>query len=175
MTPSVQSPLAALLVAAACSTAPEYPTPPPDDLAPYSWTTPSSEDIDILETVFRYQFEHNRSVATERNEADYLFVVLGEEDSIDPPAELLARFASHLPPVRPLSAATVSVYGVEHQDDGGQGILLRIERIRRIDANTVDVDGGYFECGTSSSGSTYRVKRRGSGWRVVADADWWIS
>ena len=150
------------------------PTAPPDDPAPHSWSN-SPEELDILEAVFRYQFEHNASSATALNDVDYLFVALGDSASMDPPAELMAQFADHSPPVESVSAGDTSGHGVEHKEHGGQGIILRIERIRRIDADTMDVDGGYYEANLSASGNTYRVKRRDGSWEVVCDAMWWIS
>ena len=144
------------------------------NLTPAPWTS-SPEELDILEAVFRYQFEHNASSATALNRAKYYFIAIGERETpTDLPAELLVRFSGHSPPVEPASLADTSGI-VRHTGDGGQGIVLRVESIERIDADTVRVRGGYYEANRSASGSTYRVERRDGKWTVVDDVMNWIS
>jgi len=139
------------------------------------WTG-DAEEVDLLEVVFRHLIEHNASSGTALGTNDFVFLSLGSAESgQDPPAELLARFAGSVPRVEPVSAAVVTREGVRHGEMEGRGVLLRVERIRRIDADTVDVDGGYFEASRSASGSSYRLRRVGSSWRVVGEALWWIS
>lgn len=164
--------LAALLVAFGCNEPPDAPEPFPEKSAPEAI---ASEDIDILEAVFRYQFEHNASSGTASGRAKYYFIAIGKSETpANPPAELLARFAGHSPPVEPASLADTSGI-VRHMGDGGQGIVLRVESIERIDADTVQVHGGYYEANNSSSGNTYRVERRDGKWAVVDDVMNWIS
>jgi hypothetical protein len=153
----------------------DSPTPPPDDAAPYSWTN-NTQELDILEAVFRYQFEHNASVGTQTKQAKHLYLALGSARApIDPPAELLARFAGNSPPVEPVSAADLSGLSVRHKTDGEPGVIFRIERLRPVQSEVFDVDGGYWEAGESSSGNTYRVRLRQGSWTVTAAKMWWIS
>ncbi len=153
----------------------DSPSPPPDDRAPYSGTN-SAEELDILEAVFRYQFEHNMLGAGALGRLDHLFLALGPESAhVDPPAELLARFAGHSPPIEPVSAADRSGGGAYHRTSRGRGVIFRVERLRPIESGCFDVDGGYFSNGKSASGNTYRVRLRKGSWTVVADGMWWIS
>ena len=147
----------ALTLVGACSSARAPSSAAPVDRA--------AEELDILESVFRYQFEHNASGST----PDCILLSLSEgkegDGPKDPPPALLARFKGHTPPVEPESAA----------DQHGQVILFRLTRIRWIDADTVEVDGGYFQNGLNASGNTYRVERQQRAWVVVSDTMRWIS
>ncbi len=143
-------------------------------LVPTDAVERASQELDILEAVFRYQFDHNASSATALGTADFYFLSL--EEHRDPPPELLTRFNGHSPPVEPVSSADPDAsFGVKHKQKGGQGIILRLESVRWIDDNTVEVDGGYYEASRSASGNTYRAERRDGGWIVVSDAMHWIS
>lgn len=105
-----------------------------------------------------------------------MFFALNEDQ--DPPSELLDRFAGHSPAVEPVSAAEIGKGGgsrVTHEQKGGRGIILRLEAIRWIDGDTVEVDGGYYEANRSASGNTYRAERLGGKWAVTSDGMRWIS
>jgi hypothetical protein len=135
----------------------------------------ASEELDILEAVFRYQFEHN---GASYMHPDRLFLSLAEakDPPKDPPAALLARFKGQIPPVEPESAAdTDMVHGVHAKGKQGRGVLLRLTNIRWIDDDTVEVDGGYYSSGLSASGNTYRAQRREGAWVVVSDTLHWVS
>lgn len=139
-------------------------------------TTPdrATQELDILEAVFRHQFEHNASSATAQRRVECLFLSLHKDH--DPPTELLARFKDHTPPVEPVSAAAPERwYGIRHKQNGRHGIIVLVDRIRWIDADTVEVEGGYYEGSTSASGNVYRVERRDGTWAVVDDRMNWIS
>jgi hypothetical protein len=131
------------------------------------------QELDIMESVFRYLFEHNRSVLTERHQVEYFFLRV---DKLNPPPELLSRFAGHVPPVEKASASESDIrYGVRDIKTHGRGIILDIRSVRWIDDDTVDVEGGYVEASLSASGDTYRVERRQGKWVVVNDTLHWVS
>jgi hypothetical protein len=117
----------------------------------------TAEELDIMESVFRYQFEHNHSGM--KSDVDCIFLAVDQE--CDPSTEFLARFAGHSPPVEARSAADPDGrYGVHHAGKKDRCILFRIKSIRWIDKNTVDVVGGYHVASLSSSEDVYRVERR---------------
>jgi hypothetical protein len=137
----------------------------------------ASAEPDILESVFRYQFEHNSS-GHKPLDFDYFFLSLAEakDPPKDPPAGLLARFKGHVPPVEPVSLADADARphsGVRHKLKGGRCMLLFLGRIRWLDDDTVEVEGGY-QAGCRSE-NTYRTERRNGAWVVVSDTLHWIS
>jgi len=133
-------------------------------------------DIDVLEAVFRHQFEHSALGDVSREKLDVIFLALGTpNEPVDPPAELLSRFSTHVPPVEPASNADRSGRGVKPKDRQATGVIYHVTRLRPIDADTVDVDGGYFSGGLDASGNAYRVKLEQGAWSVVAEAMYWIS
>lgn len=142
---------------------------------PVSTTQPSArpaDQFDVLEAVFRHQFDKNAS-GQQRN-VEYFFLSL--DHGADPPAALLARFKNERPRVLPVSMAGPSHgSGVKHKEDGKSGLIFNITRIAWLDANTAEVEGGYYEAGLSASGNTYRVERRDGKWVVTGDKMNWIS
>lgn len=119
----------------------------------------TSEELDICEAVFRHVFEHNAS-GQQQNANAYFLKIFGK----DPTEAFLARFQEHRPPVK-MGSAFVT----------GNGLEFRIESIDRIHDNKVEVRGGYFEGGLSSSGNIYTVVRKGQQWQVIDDRMLWIS
>lgn len=146
----------------------------PSTTQPVSSTQPAAkgpEYLNLLEAVLRYQFDHNAS-GSQRN-VDFFFLML---DRSDPPEELLERFKGNSPRVLPASLAEAPAgEGVRHKGLGGSGLIFDITRIAWLDANTADVDGGYYEAGLSASGNTYRVERRDGKWVVTKNEMHWIS
>jgi hypothetical protein len=130
----------------------------------------SSRELDVMEAVFRYQFEHNRGGSMSGTHRIFLAV----DRDRDPPPELLARFTGHEPTVEPRSAAEFDDE-VHRPHEMDHGILFRIASVRWIDENTVDVIGGYHRGHLNSSEDEYRVERRDSKWIVVSDKLRWIS
>jgi hypothetical protein len=141
----------------------------------------AAAELDILEAVFRYQFDHNHS-GRSPSAFDYVFLSLASDTGLglpkDPPASLLARFKDHVPPVEPASGADTHAgsgmrSSVRHKQKGGRGILFFLTNIRWIDDSTVEVDGGsHSGC---ESENTYRAERRDGVWVVVRDDLHWIS
>jgi hypothetical protein len=125
----------------------------------------SARDLDVLETVFRYQLEHN---ASDLSEPGSYFLELAE--SHDPPPELLARFAGNSLPVEPLSAAEPDISPrVHHKGQSDDDVILYLKSLSWIDDHTVELDGGCYPASSSWSRNTYRAERRDGKWVVVSD------
>jgi hypothetical protein len=148
--------------------APVPPTWAPATTQPLSSTRSAvrgPEFLNVLEAVFRHQFEHNASGT--QSDVDYYFLSL---DDTDPPPELIARFKDHKPVVLPKSMAKASArQGVKHKDLGGHGLIFSIDTIAWLDENTAVIGGGYYEAGLSASCNAYRVERRDGKWIVTKD------
>lgn len=114
---------------------------------------------DIHEAVFRHQFTKNSSAVQQKAKAYFLSI-----GGKDPKAEFLKRFEGHQPPVR---------VGSEFKER--EGLKFNITAVKWIDDNTVEVSGGYFEHGKSSSSNRYHVVRKGGKWRVEKDETLTIS
>jgi hypothetical protein len=152
-------------------------SPAASPVAPAAAPDRSSQGLDILEAVFRYQFEHNSSGVSQQS-LDYFFLSLGTcgRDDRDPSNEFLARFAGHVPPVEPWSAAYPDKWmGAFHRKDRGRGILLRLSGIRWVDEHTIELEGGHQHSNRNGSGNTYRVKHRNGEWSVVSAEHKWQS
>jgi hypothetical protein len=128
--------------------------------------------VDIQEAVFRYQFEHNASSL--KQSADYY--CLGTRDRGDPSKQLMQRFADHSPPVVAVSKCRIDAHmGVSRAQVAGSGLIFNVTDIKWLSPSEVEVSGGYYEGGLSSSGDVYRVKLIEGVWRVVEDRMDWIS
>jgi hypothetical protein len=160
-------------------TRPPSPTaataPPPPTTAPVSTSQPTAraaDRLDVLEAVFRHQFDKNASAG--QRKVDYFFLALDADT--DPPAELMKRFENETPKVLPASQATASkASGVKHKTQGGRGLIFRVTDIAFLGADTAEVSGGYYEAGLSASGNTYIVQRSNGKWKVTKDQMHWIA
>ena len=132
---------------------------------------------DVREATFRYQFRKNASGLQQR--AGVFFLALHDSKNrqrVDPTAEFLHRFKDHHPRVGPVSAARISsTDGVVDKTTGERGLIFSVGEIRWLGADRVEVKGGYFEAGESSSGNTYRLRKKGGKWEVESDTMQWIS
>jgi hypothetical protein len=135
--------LLAFVLACGCERQSSLPAAPADHpVATTQHIARAADRLDVLEAVFRHQFDENASAA-QRN-VDYFFLSL--DNRVDPPAELLARFANDMPKVLPVSFAKASAMeGVAHEALGGRGLIFRIETIAWLDEDTAEVEGGYYE------------------------------
>ena len=135
--------------------------------------TQLSEEDQIREAVFRYQFEFNASGLGEAANA-YFLSVEGEQD---PSPQLLERFDGHRPPVKPVSASNLEpgTAQVLDSETGLPGLIFRITEMRCVSDDEVEVDGGYYEASESASGNTYSVVKQGGSWQVVDLQAHWIS
>ena len=119
-------------------------------------TIRKTQEDDIRESVFRYQFDHNTSKLQKTAKAYYLTV---GGKVLDPSDEFMKRFAGHTPPVRKLS----------EWRKGGEGLSFRIMSMRWVSDTEVRVGGGCGdEVGTGSC-NTFTVKRDSGGWKVATD------
>jgi len=161
------APVVLITLLASCTT-----QPPTANREPPTGAMRRATQDSLLETLFRYQFEHNASEG--QQSVDYYFLSLN--DAEDPSLELITRFRAHIPKVRPVSHAIISATGeVRDRTAGGLGLIFKIDAIRRIDAHTVLADGGYYETGLSSSGNSYRIERRGDTWYVTDNVITWMT
>ncbi len=127
----------------------------------------SSQEDDIREAVFRYQFEHNAS-GQQKDAHDY-FLSIGEHES-DPSEDFMKRFAGHKPPVRKASASRLNTFGaVINRRTGQPGLLFSLGNITWVSEAEVTVYGGYSEANTSASANTYTATKEKGQWRVVKD------
>ena len=126
---------------------------------PYDKTISDAEALDIAETTFRYQFTNNASGAQQNAKAYFLSLF-----TKDPSPSFLKRFSKHKPPVKNVSEFEI-----------GKGLKFRVNSIRRLDKTKVEVSGGYFEGGLSSSGCTYTVELKDKKWVVTQRKMKWIS
>lgn len=115
--------------------------------------------LDIAEATFRYQFGHNAS-GQQRKAPAYFLSLFGK----DPDDAFLKRFEGHTPPVKKGSAFKI-----------GKGLLFRVVRISRASDVMVEVSGGYYEAGLSSSGNTYVAELKDGKWVVTGSTMHWIS
>jgi len=124
-------------------------------------TSLSAEEAAIYEAVFRYQFLHNASAAQQQARAYFLQV-----DGKNPPPDFLECFSGHAPPV---------TKGSRFRLHGTGGLLFRVDGIKWLDDDHVEVGGGYYEGPLSASGNTYHVTRKAGVWVVERDVMWMIS
>jgi hypothetical protein len=150
--------VAFLTIVIGCSREPPAPTQAaqPKAEAP----SPSAEDLDICETVFRYQFGHNASDVKDKAEA--YFLTIFKQDPSDP---FLQRFKNKKPPVRKGSEFVGFPWG--------KGLEFHIDSIKHVDADKVVVGGGFEEVGRSgnanASYNVYTVVRKDGKWVVESD------
>lgn len=117
---------------------------------------PGAEDPfapeDLLEAIFRYQFEHNAS-GLQQNAAAYC-LSLGRDRPV--PESLLGRFANHRP----------RVHG-EPDCPSGEGILtFHVKSVKWLSDDEVEAIGGYHEGNLSSSTESFRAAREAGRWVV---------
>ena len=128
-----------------------------------------SQEDDIREAVFRWQFEHNAS--EQQQNAKVYFLEIGEKGG-DPSNDLIKRFAGNNPAVRKRSECSVDMrrrVGVLDKKTGEKGFILQVRRIEWKSDTGVDVKGGYYEHGLSSSGNTYTLIKEKGKWKVTND------
>ncbi|HWC18061.1 MAG TPA: hypothetical protein VG498_13660 [Terriglobales bacterium] len=141
--------------------------------SPLSKADRLSQEDDIREAIFRYQFNHNAS--GQQKNASFYCLSVGENHN-DPTDELLKRFADHKPPVRKVSDCQVHPFtGVSDNRTGTRGLILRVSGITWISDKKVKAEGGYYEGSLSSSGNTYTVIKEHGKWTVSHDRMKWIS
>jgi len=116
---------------------------------------------DIREATFRYQFLHNASGLQQKAKVYYLAV---GEKSGDPSDEFMKRFAGHQPPVKKKSQSKGGMVGPQEG-----GLIFNVRQIKWLNDSEVQVEGGYYEAGTSASWNTYYLKKKDDHWSVTKD------
>lgn len=108
---------------------------------------------DILEAVFRYQFQHNASGI--QGKANRYCLTLPEDRA--PGEELLRRFQGNQPPVASAEQCNRKA---------GKDLFFRVQNLDWRSDGEVWVRGGYWEGNLSSSVELYRVLRKDGRWTV---------
>jgi hypothetical protein len=121
---------------------------------------------EVLEAVFRYQFEHNES-GLQKEAAAYCLCVPGEPG--DPDGAFIERFAADRPPVRRCTACGWNEGRIVDKESGKGALTFYVSKITWYSADEAEVAGGYREGNLSASNTRYRVTRSGGRW-VVQDA-----
>jgi hypothetical protein len=130
----------------------------------------TDEELDIYESVFRYQFQNNVSAQQQGAHAYYISIY-----RYDPPEGYLKRFSGHLPIVLRRSECKIHEDGVIHRQTKEPGLIFTVGDIRWISESEVEVEGGYFENGRSASGNTYFLRRENGKWVCYSYGTRWIS
>jgi hypothetical protein len=134
-----------------------------------SCTTPRGEAADcggrstLTEAAFRYQFVNNQSSLQDRASAYFISV----EGDADPSAELLARFADHQPPVKPLSAARRANEQIQDPATGQRALIFRVSEIQFETADDSRIKAGYEEGRLSASWITLSASCIDSRWSLI--------
>jgi hypothetical protein len=120
-----------------------------------------SEDDDVREAVFRYQFRN-----TGINLA-YHFIAVDDKSPSD---AFVKRFKDDDPPVRPISESRIEkkpIRTVVSKKDGQNGIIFRVGHIKWVSDAKADVNGN-FECGDNCTGVTgvYHAVKQDGHWTV---------
>jgi hypothetical protein len=115
--------------------------------------------LNICEALYRHQFMNNAS--GEQQNAPAYFLSIYETD---PPHDLMLRFEKNMPPVKPGSEFKIEL-----------GLKFRIRGIKILDKYNVEIEGGYYSGPLSSSGNTYKLKKKNGKWQVISDKMNWIS
>jgi len=126
-----------------------------------------SQEDDIREAVFRWQFNHN--VSGLQTNAKVYFLAVGEKGG-DPSDEFMKRFVGNKPPVRKRSQCTANAgRRVLDKQTGEQGLIFNVTSLRWISDTEVEAEGGYYEAGLSSSGNIYTLKKDNGKWKMTRD------
>jgi hypothetical protein len=120
---------------------------------------PSAQDRfaaqdEILEAVFRYQFQHNASAL--QSKADRYCLTLPQDKN--PGEDFLHRFNGNQPP---------AVSADECNRKKGNDLFFRIQNLDWRSDEEVWVRGGYWEGNLSSSVELYQVVRKNGRWTVA--------
>jgi hypothetical protein len=116
---------------------------------------------DILEAVFRYQFDHEHCSGRRKEDRPVPFLSIRRQD---PSPSFMARFAEDRPPVKP---------GSEFVE--GKGILFSANEIRHVDVTRVEVDVECYAGPEGGAGNTYILVTRDGRWFVIEELPGWIS
>ena len=128
----------------------------------------ASDEIDIREAVYRYQFRKNGS-AQQMDAKRFFLAIRSFPFWTDPHDALIRSFAGSRPPVGKHSECNRSVEGVFDKKTGERGLVFYTDEVKQTSDTEAEVDGGYFEDGESSSINTYYLKKIEGRWQVIED------
>jgi hypothetical protein len=132
----------------------------------------ASDQENIWEAVFRYQFDHNESGVSKSISTFCLSLI----KDMDPTDEFIQRFATHIPRVKKQSECEISNRGASEPDvvgyaidkqSGHPALIFRIDKITWRGKNEVIVQGGYFSYSLSAETSRYYLQKKGKKWTVM--------
>jgi len=140
-----------------------------------STTAPDkSEEMAVLETVFRYQIQHNAS-----GETTIRTFCLALSDDKDATDELISRFAGDPMKVQKYSdCELVPKYGSMEDPVAGfavdkitgeRALILRVDELNWKAKNEVRVKGGYYSFSLSASTNVYFLKKQKGTWMVLKE------
>lgn len=133
---------------------------------------------EILETVFRYQFDHGdpnipRTPRGSRYKAYYLGIVHDEDNGFagfgfpaetliqDPDAAFIDRFRNISPTVSKFSLCKRMGDGVTDRDTGQPGVLLVVGEVRWISKTELLVDAAYYFHAYFAATQTFHIRLEG--------------
>jgi len=96
----------------------------------------------------------------------FYFVGFGTPPT-DPSRLFLARFATHVPPVRGTSSATTVRNGlVQETASGRTGVVIQVIYFKKIKAGTFDLQVRFPKLATGPNQFTYRMIQNGTEWGI---------
>ena len=117
----------------------------------------------LLKSVLAYQFANNRSAVRE-NAATYF---IGLENGKDPSDDFLRRFDGRLPPVEPLSLATIIDHRVVDSRTSKPALIFQITKVMEPEQDRALIETGYYEAELSASWNTLQgICERGE-WQIT--------
>jgi hypothetical protein len=134
----------------------------------------ASDELDIREATFRYQFVRNAS-GQRQNAGVYCLSIVANGKDTDPDAAFIKRFEGTAPVVRKASDCSRSGEGVTDKTTGRRGLLFSTGAITWTSETAARVEGGYYEGGLSASGNTYYLRKTDGKWVVEKDTMHWIA
>jgi hypothetical protein len=133
----------------------------------------ADEELQIQQTVFRYQFEHNAAA----NKYDIFCIAIskGKTDS-DAPTKLIQGLNDVRHKVVKSSDCDENAgNGVIERASGKPALMLNVGQVKWLTEDEAVVEGGYYEASLSASGNTYGLKKMSGVWKVIKDQMNWIS
>lgn len=128
-------------------------------------------ESDILEAVFRYQFQHDGR-ALLNNAAAYYIAIKGR----DPSDEFIRRFGGHIPQVKKASLCRIDAReGVRDAKSDQRSLRFDVGSVKWTGNTQVEVSGGFYKHGLSASGNTYYLIQQNGVWSVTQVKVIWMS
>ena len=130
----------------------------------------SNENDAIREAVFKYMFPNNES-GMQGSVSVYCISI--SKDEQDPSIELLDRFTSHTPEVKPASGCYIKpipgdpIGRIADKATENPGILFYVESISMKGNNRAVAEGGYVEGSLNAASSVYYLKKTKGKWAVT--------